>query len=209
MELLPSRGRRMLEIGAAGGFFLDEGRTSGFDVVGIELNETMAEWGRSNLGLEIICGKFEAAALQAKSFDVIVAQDVLEHVHEPRDFVARVAGLLAPGGIFLVRGPLEQSWKDRFHLAVRKWRHGPLLVIDHPPYHLQGFVRRSFRQVVEASGLSLTQFQSTVSRPRVDLSSPKAIVATAIAFGSCLADRATAQGDFMIGCACVATAASD
>jgi 2-polyprenyl-3-methyl-5-hydroxy-6-metoxy-1,4-benzoquinol methylase len=201
LALLPGRGHRLLEIGAAGGFFLDEARAAGYDVVGIELNRTMADWGRSNLGLEIICSSFERAELKDGTFDVIVAQDVLEHVREPRDFVARVARLLKADGVFLVRGPLEQSWKDRFYLALRKWRHGGLLVINHPPYHLQGFVRRSFRHVVEVSGLSVTVFKATTHRPRVDLSSPKAIAATAIELGAYEADRATAHGDFMIGCA--------
>ncbi len=45
LKMLPTTGRRLLEIGAAGGFFLDEARASGYAVTGIELNRTMAEWG--------------------------------------------------------------------------------------------------------------------------------------------------------------------
>lgn len=201
LALLPAGGRRLLEIGAAGGFLLDESRAIGFDVVGIELNHTMADWGRSHLGIDIISGSFESADLPDQSFDVVVAQDVLEHVREPREFVAHVARLLTPGGVFLVRGPLEQSWKDRFYLGVRRWLHRDFIVISLPPYHLQGFVKRSFREVVEASGLALTSFRVTASRPHVDLSSPKSIVASAIELGAYEADRVTARGDFMVGCA--------
>src|SRR6185437_9165908 len=44
---LPSvGGNHLLEIGSAGGFFLDEARRSGYDVLGIELNESMAEFAR-------------------------------------------------------------------------------------------------------------------------------------------------------------------
>lgn len=201
LRRLPAHGGRLLEIGAAGGYFLDEARTAGYDVLGIELNRTMADWGRSHLGVDIICERFESAELPEGSFDAIVAQDVLEHVREPRTFVGRVARLLSPGGIFLVCGPLEQSWKDRIYVALRRWRHRGLSVNGQPPYHLQGFVRQSFRHVVESAGLSLTSFRATTCRPRVDLSSPKAIVASAIELGAYEADLVTANGDFMVGCA--------
>jgi 2-polyprenyl-3-methyl-5-hydroxy-6-metoxy-1,4-benzoquinol methylase len=201
LRMLPATGRRLLEVGAAGGFFLDEARASGYAVTGIELNRTMAEWGRNNLGLDIVTGTLESVDLEIGSFNVVVAQDVLEHVRDPRDFVARVARLLTPGGVFLVRGPLEQSWKDSFFLAMRRLRHLAPKVIEHPPYHLQGFVRRSFRRVIEGSGLSLTRFEASAVRPRVDLSSPKGVVAAAIELAAFHADRLTAHGDFMIGCA--------
>lgn len=201
LELLPKKGGRLLEIGAAGGFFLDEARAVGFAVTGIEMNRSMAEWGRETLNLDIVCSAFESTELEVGSFDVVVAQDVLEHIREPREFVARVAQLLSPGGIFLVRGPLEESWKDSFFLGLRKLGHGPLEVIAQPPYHLQGFVRRSFRLVIEDSGLLLTRFQARATRPRVNLKSPRGIVAAAIEIVAFGANRITARGDFMIGCA--------
>jgi SAM-dependent methyltransferase len=201
LHLLPNSGRRLLEVGAAGGFFLDEARAAGYAVTGIELNQRMADFGRTKLDLDIISGTFESTELEVGSFDVVVAQDVLEHVREPRNFVARVASLLAPDGVFLVRGPLEQSWKDSFFRAMRTFRHRPFEVISQPPYHLQGFVRRSFRRVIEGAGLSLTRFEASATRPRVDLRSPKGIVAAAIEVAAFGANRLTAHGDFMVGCA--------
>jgi SAM-dependent methyltransferase len=201
LALLPTHGGKLLEIGAAGGFFLDEARATGFDVMGIELNHTMAEWGRTHLGLDIIDSSFESARIPDRSFDIVVAQDVLEHVREPLDFVAHVARVLTPGGVFLVRGPLEQSWKDRFYLGVRGWLRRRFIVISLPPYHLQGFVRRSFRHAVEASGLVLTSFHAMATKPRFDFSSLKAIVASVIELGAYEADVVTAHGDFMVGAA--------
>jgi 2-polyprenyl-3-methyl-5-hydroxy-6-metoxy-1,4-benzoquinol methylase len=201
LALLPKSGRRLLEIGAAGGYFLDEARSAGYAVTGIELNQRMAEWGRTTLDLDIISGSFETTDLEVGAFDVIVAQDVLEHVPEPRAFVKRVASLLAPRGVFLVRGPLEQSWKDSFFQAIRKVRHLPVEVIPHPPYHLQGFVRRSFRHIIEGAGLSLTRFETSAIRPQVSLSSPRDMAAATIELAAFAANRLTAHGDFMVGCA--------
>ncbi|MEP7087947.1 MAG: class I SAM-dependent methyltransferase [Gemmatimonadota bacterium] len=201
LSLLPDgAGLRLLEIGSAGGFFLDEARAAGFDVKGVELNNTMAEWARSKLNLQVFNGRFEDASFRPGSFEVIVAQDVLEHVCIPKEFVANVARLLAPGGLFLVRGPLEQSWKESFFQVLRKVRRR--LVVDAaPPYHLQGFVRRSFRDLVESSGLSLTRFEARALAPRIEVRSLKGAVAGVIELVAFGANVLTARGDFMIGIA--------
>lgn len=198
--LPPGEGLRLLEIGCAGGFFLDEARAAGFDVTGIELNHTMAEWARTTLDLPVFRGSFEDARFPAGSFDVIVAQDVLEHVCSPREFVSVVARLLTPGGMFLVRGPLEESWKESIFHVLRRLRRR-YAVDPAPPYHLHGFVRRSFRRLVESSGLSITSFEARALEPRVDVRSVKGIAAGAIELAAYTANLLTARGDFMIGIA--------
>jgi 2-polyprenyl-3-methyl-5-hydroxy-6-metoxy-1,4-benzoquinol methylase len=199
-EALPHIGRssgRLLEIGPAGGFFLDEARRVGFDVTGIELNAEMAEWGRANLGLDIMCGMFEDAPVEPCSFDVVVAQDVLEHVRDPRAFVRRAASLLRPGGIFFVRGPLEQSSRDAFYLAVREYaKRGPL-VRQEPPYHLQGFVRKSFDMAVSQAGLRMAAFHAQPLRPTWKYSAAKDVLASVIENIAYGADVLRGGGDFM------------
>jgi SAM-dependent methyltransferase len=197
LAALPRSGGRLLEIGSAGGFFLDEARMVGFDVTGIELNPHMAEWGRSELGLDILSGIFEKMEFEVPSFDVIVAQDVLEHVRNPRMFVSKVSGLLTPGGIFFVRGPLEQSLRESFYLGSRRLLKRAAIKREEPPFHLQGFARRSFQTVVESSGLRLLHFKATSERPRKDFSSIKSSVATLIEAAAHAGDRLTGRGDFM------------
>jgi 2-polyprenyl-3-methyl-5-hydroxy-6-metoxy-1,4-benzoquinol methylase len=207
-EALPHIGRlggRLLEVGPAGGYFLDEARKVGFDVTGIELNAEMAEWGRANLGLNIMCGLFEDAPVEPCSFDVVVAQDVLEHVRDPQGFVRRAASLLRPGGIFFVRGPLEQSSRDAFYLAVREHaRHEPL-VRQEPPYHLQGFVRTSFERVVNKAGLQLAAFHANPLRPAWRYDGAKQAAASVIETLAYQADVLLGGGDFMTARAIKAT----
>lgn len=187
---------RLLEIGAAGGFFLDEARRAGYDVVGIELNASMAAFGRDNLGLDVRSELFETAALDSR-FDVIVAQDVLEHVRGLRFFVRRVAGLLKSGGVFFVRGPLEQSARETIYLALRKYVLRDVLVRSEPPYHLQGFCRRSFEFLLGDAGLVITAFHATSLRPVRRWRTPKQAVATTVELAAYLVDMVRGGGEFM------------
>jgi 2-polyprenyl-3-methyl-5-hydroxy-6-metoxy-1,4-benzoquinol methylase len=76
LDTLPKRGGRLLEIGCAGGFFLDEGRKRGFEVVGIELNATMATHARTPLGLNVIQGRIEDIESDSFRQNVDVARSV-------------------------------------------------------------------------------------------------------------------------------------
>lgn len=191
-------GARLLEIGAAGGFFLDEARRAGYDVTGIELNSKMAEFGRRELDLDLRCELFERAPFEPESFDVLVAQDVLEHVREPELFVRRAATLLRPGGVFFVRGPLEQSLKENFYLALRKYLRRRVLVRAEPPFHLQGFARRSFQHLMHREGLELTEFQARASGPRWRASGIKEAIAILLETATHLLDQLRGGGDFMM-----------
>lgn len=187
---------RLLEIGAAGGFFLDEARRVGYDVVGIELNASMATFGRDHLGLDMRSELFETAVLDAR-FDVIVAQDVLEHVRGLRFFVRRVAGLLRSGGVFFVRGPLEQSARETIYLALRKYVRRDVLVRREPPYHLQGFCRRSFAAMLGDAGLVITAFRATSLRPVRHWRTPKQAAATTVELVAHLVVIVSGGGEFM------------
>jgi SAM-dependent methyltransferase len=100
-----ARGRRLLEVGAAAGFFLDEARRAGFDTLGVEVAAGMAAFAREELGLEVLEAEFEQADLPRATFDVVCAWHVLEHVADPNGFLAKAAEVLAPEGILALEVP--------------------------------------------------------------------------------------------------------
>jgi len=51
-------------------------------------------------------------------YDVIVCNDVLEHLNRPRSALERLAPRLAPGGLLVVGGPVPTSFKGLFTKAT-------------------------------------------------------------------------------------------
>jgi SAM-dependent methyltransferase len=201
LKAIPVKSGRLLEIGCAGGFFLDEARKAGFDVSGVELNREMVEHARRELSLTVHQGMFEKVGLEPNGFEVIVVQDVLEHVRDPRAFVASVTRVLAPGGYFFVRGPLEDTTKGWVYRTVRKLGRRGQLLVQEPPFHLQGFCRRSFTAVIRANGLTPEEFEAAAMPPRRDFAGIKNTVATVIEHVGYYVDRVRGGGDFMIAVA--------
>lgn len=197
-EALPLLGKshgRLLEIGCAGGFFLAEARAAGFEVQGVELNETMAAHAR-NLGLEVQCAPIEAADLPLNSFDVVIAQDVLEHLRDVQTFVRRAAELLAPGGILVIRGPLEDSLAHALFAHARTLT-GRQRIVAEPPLHLHGFTVRSFRQLLAHSGFSIRQLEVRTYRAPVASLRPKELAGAAIELFGYWVDQLRGRGAFL------------
>lgn len=137
---------RLLEIGCAYGFFLEEAR-SFYDVAGIEIADNAVAFCRAR-GLRVINGVAEESTLgQLGAFDVIVLLDVIEHLQDPRSTLALCRRYLNPGGIIVISTGDFASFYAR--LAGRNWR------LMTPPQHLWFFTPQSMRRLSHSIGLEL------------------------------------------------------
>jgi SAM-dependent methyltransferase len=134
---------RLLDVGCGPGLLLDEARSAGYDVVGVELSREAALHARDALGLDV-----REVALEdfddAGGFDVVVLADVIEHVDDPVGAIARCADLLRPGGVLCVVTPDPSSATAR--LAGRRWW-------GYLPAHTCLLPRRTLRELLVGAGL--------------------------------------------------------
>ena len=159
LDMLPRRSGRLLEIGCAGGFFLDEARRAGFDVAGIELNATMAEYARGKLGLPVVCARIEDVDANAFSepFDVFVMMDVLEHVPEPRRLFEKADRWLAREACVLIRGPLHNDPVAELKSFVRRLLNLEKQ-LDGYPLDANDFSKKSLGRLLAAFGFQDVRF---------------------------------------------------
>lgn len=119
------QGRRVLDIGCAGGAFPYAARELGFDPVGVEPSRWMADYARRTYGLDVRNGILERGLFPPGSFDMVTLWDVIEHVPQPHEVLTIAFDLLKPGGLLLVNYPDTGSaaarllgWKWPFWLSV-------------------------------------------------------------------------------------------
>jgi 2-polyprenyl-3-methyl-5-hydroxy-6-metoxy-1,4-benzoquinol methylase len=95
---------RYLDVGCSTGFVVEAARDKGWDAIGIDLNPSAIEFGRSR-GLDLRTVALEDAGFAPGSFDAVSLFDVLEHLLDPRRTLRACAELLAPGGILFLYVP--------------------------------------------------------------------------------------------------------
>jgi 2-polyprenyl-3-methyl-5-hydroxy-6-metoxy-1,4-benzoquinol methylase len=95
-------GRRLCDVGCAGGQFLELARDAGWEPFGVELNPPAAQRARLT-GAPVVEGRLEELEdLPWATFDVVTCWDALEHTPDPAAFGKRLAALLRPGGSLFV-----------------------------------------------------------------------------------------------------------
>jgi SAM-dependent methyltransferase len=151
-------GKKLLDVGCDTGLFVQHARDEArMDAVGIDLSERVVARGRA-AGLNILHGTLEDAALEDASFDVVCAFDLIEHVAEPRAWMAQAARVLKPGGVLIIETPNYHGLAyatGRCIAAVPGLRAAlrPLLERLWPPFHVQYFTRDSLAALAGDSGL--------------------------------------------------------
>jgi len=118
LALLPEG--RLLDVGCAEGRFLRvlarEGR---FELHGGEPAAGPAARARERHGLDVATGTLESLRFPEGHFDAVTFWDVLEHLHDPADALARTRRLLKPGGLLAASLPVSDSLDRR--IFGRSW----------------------------------------------------------------------------------------
>ena len=98
-------GKRVMDVGAAGGSFLAMARKRGYDPIGCEPSTWMCEFARTHYGLTLHPGTIFDTPAEDGSVHLLTLWDVLEHTPDPTAVLKRAYRLLAPGGVLAISVP--------------------------------------------------------------------------------------------------------
>jgi SAM-dependent methyltransferase len=135
---------RLLDVGCGGGLLLGMLRERGRTVVGLDNSPAAAAIAWSRQRVPAVCGVLEDAPLRAGSFAAVSMFHVLEHVRDPRAYVAAAHRLLEPGGRLIAQTPNAGCWQ--FRLLGHAWSGLDV------PRHLYDFRASDLERLVESCG---------------------------------------------------------
>lgn len=119
--LKPLTGKTVLDIGCGGGLISEPMARMGAQVTGLDPGERNIAVARSHaepqgLAIDYRCGTAEELAAEGKTFDVVLALEVIEHVPDPAAFMKTCASLVRPGGL-MVASTINRNLKS-YALAI-------------------------------------------------------------------------------------------
>jgi SAM-dependent methyltransferase len=127
--------------------------------VGTELSPEVVRFGVETFGARIVAGLVEDQDFKEESFDVIVMNDVLEHLPDPFATVRHCSRLLSKGGFLVIQTP---EYKE--HLGYADLKASSDLFLRHMDgnndEHLYLFSRRSAGILFSRLGLEVLDFSA-------------------------------------------------
>jgi SAM-dependent methyltransferase len=153
---------KLLDVGCAHGWFVEAAAVD-YDVLGLEPDARIAQ-GAQRRNLPVRKGYFPGALDAAEQFDVIVFNDVLEHIPEVKNVLSACAARLRPQGVVVVNAPDRRGLFYRLSKLLAKARRPAafhrMWQVGLPSPHLYYFDTASMNRIAEASG-----FRVAAERP--------------------------------------------
>lgn len=131
---------RVLDYGMGWGSYLEAAAAYGCEVHGYELSDVRAEHARSR-GTTV---HESLDSVHEHRYDIIMANQVLEHVPNPDEVLSTLRDLVHPDGLCYIATPTVERAPTRESV----FQHGPF----HPPEHIQAFTPSGLRHVMGMHG---------------------------------------------------------
>lgn len=140
----------LLDIGSGTGAFLNKMQQNGWQVTGLEPDETARKKCLENHGITAQPPE-NLFSLPDASFDAITLWHVLEHVHQLQEYIQKIKTLLKPGGALIIAVPNYTSHDAQVYQQY--WAAWDV------PRHLYHFSPKAMDALLSAHGLTVQQIK--------------------------------------------------
>jgi len=147
------QGEVILDVGCGSGLSLLEAQALGAQAYGIEADPNVSRIA-DELGLRVHIGSLHDHPFPGVSFDLIVRNQVIEHIPDPGKALEAIKERLKPTGRLVLVFPNRRSLWQRLS--------GPKWINWHIPYHLHHFDAKGFRAFAQRHGYRVIR-QKTIT----------------------------------------------
>ncbi len=148
------KGGKLLDVGCATGFLLDEARKTGWEASGVELSVWAVGYAKTTLHIDTIFhGVLKNAGYPDNYFDAVIMKDSIEHLTNPMGTLTEIRRVLKPDGIICVNTPNIDSLTGRI-LKARWW--------GVKQSHLYYFSRKTLHVMLGSAGFDPIRTKSHV-----------------------------------------------
>ncbi|MDP1832904.1 MAG: methyltransferase domain-containing protein [Geothrix sp.] len=163
----PRQDRRILDLGCGSGFLAKKLLDLGFDVYGADASTTgISLASQTHPGRFFVINSSIHALpreLQGRTFDTVIATEVIEHLYDPAGFIRFCHAILPLGGELILSTPYHGYLKNlALALAGAMDNHFTALW---PGGHIKFWSRKTLAALVDAEGFTVTRFMGSGRLP--------------------------------------------
>ena len=144
---------QVLDVGCGFGYFVRSALEGGLDAYGIDLSEEGIREAEKHAPGRVFRGTVgDTDEIAGRSFDVVFASHLIEHITEPVSFLASLMPRLAEDGIVMFVTPNVESWLSR--ISGSRW------VSYKIPEHVAYYSPKTIERLLNEVGLEVIAIDS-------------------------------------------------
>ena len=118
--LRPLAGKSALDVGCGAGLLAEPLARMGATVTAVDAAPELIAAAKAHAAGAGLTIDYRAVGVEAvgERFDLVTAMEVVEHVADPRAFVASLAARLAPGGLLILSTPNRTAWSKLLTITL-------------------------------------------------------------------------------------------
>ncbi|MDB5336757.1 MAG: wbbL 5, partial [Planctomycetaceae bacterium] len=159
LALVPLTAKRVLDVGCSSGRLGESIRQrQTAEVVGLELNSSVAEQARTRLDA-VLQTNIESTETQFPDgrFDCVICADILEHLYEPLNCLKKIRRWLTPNGRLVASIPNIRHHSVVTSLLEGNWEYQSAGLLDND--HVRFFTKNEIEKLCDRSGFMIEQLQ--------------------------------------------------
>ena len=161
LPFLPKNYSRVLEIGCGEALFTRQLKKES-EIWGIEMVPDVAKVAKKHLNNLLVGTYFDTfSQLPDNYFDLIICNDVIEHMADHDQFFRTIKLKMTNGGHIVGSVPNMRHWRNLFNLLVfRDWKYANSGILDRT--HLRFFTEKSLKRTFAEHDFLIDAFGGTV-----------------------------------------------
>lgn len=133
-----------LDVGCSTGSLVYVLNSKGYTVTGIDIDKNAVKFAMSHYGIDVREGMIDDILEKGETFDIVIFNHVIEHIHQPLETLIKVRKLLKPHGKLWIALPNIDS--ARFYMEREK------TLFLQPAQHVWHFSKMSLINLLLTSG---------------------------------------------------------
>jgi len=149
----------LFELGCGSGRFLHLLRkyvSKSCKISAVEISESAVRFAAQIEDVDVIQGNFEEISIEPESIDIIIAQQLIEHVSDPRSILKKAYDSLRPNGVVILETPNVKGF-DRKLFSKRYWGG------YHFPRHFNLFSPDTLLRLCKQCGFTQVYYEPLIS----------------------------------------------
>lgn len=142
--------KKLLEVGAAYGFFINIAKSHFNLAIGMEIASEPSRYARENYNIDVRNLDIIEWDFDNIKFDLVCMWDVIEHLHSPNKYLQKLSVNMKKNSIIALTTPDIGSLVAR--VRKQNWRQ------IHPPTHVHYFNKKSIETILNNNGFKIIEY---------------------------------------------------